>query len=76
MFGVINFERRGLKRNYEEDNAIDPTRKATMNVEANNNGGPAGGNRKCPNELAYVAEQGLNHFDPEAFNGVPVGTIH
>ena len=68
MFGVINFERRGLKRNYEEDNAIDPTRKATMNVEANNNGGATGGNRKYPNEHGYVADQGINLFDGDAFD--------
>ena len=47
-----------------------------MNVQANNNGGPAGGNRKYPNELGYVAEQGIDQFDREAFCEVPVGTIH
>ena len=57
MFGVINFKRQVLKRN----NAIDLKQSATMDVEANNNGGATGGNRKYPNEHGYVADQGINN---------------
>ena len=47
-----------------------------MNVQANNNNGATGGNRKYPNKLGYVTEQGINHFDREGLQEVPVGTIH
>ena len=46
-----------------------------MNVQANNNGGAAGGNRKYPNELGYVAEQGIDHFDRHEFREVPVDIL-
>ena len=46
-----------------------------MNVQANNNGGATGGNRKYPNELGYVADQGIDHFDRQEFREVPVDKI-
>ena len=39
-----------------------------MNVEANNNDGATGGNRKYPNEHGYVADQGISLFDGDAFD--------
>ena len=39
-----------------------------MDVEANNNGGATGGNRKYPNEHGYVADQGINLFDGDGFD--------
>ena len=39
-----------------------------MNVDANNNGGAAGGNRKYPNEHGYVADQGIDLFDRDEFD--------
>ena len=39
-----------------------------MDVEANNNGGATGGNRKYPNEHGYVADQGINLFDRDGFD--------
>ena len=46
-----------------------------MNVQANNNGGATGGNRKYPNELGYVADQGIDHFDRQEFREIPVDKI-
>ena len=46
-----------------------------MNVQANNNGGTTGGNRKYPNELGYVADQGIDHFDRQEFREVRVDKI-
>ena len=46
-----------------------------MNVQANNNGGATGGNRKYPNEVGYVADQGIDHFDRQEFREVPVDMI-
>ena len=39
-----------------------------MDVEANDNGGATGGNRKYPNEHGYVADQGINLFDCDGFD--------
>ena len=46
-----------------------------MNVEANNNGGATGGNRKYPNEVGYVADQGIDHFSRHEFRELPVDRI-
>ena len=42
-----------------------------MNVQANNNGGAAGGNRKYPDKLGYVADQGIDYFDRQEFRKAP-----
>ena len=42
-----------------------------MNLDANNNGGATGGNRKYPNETGYVADQGIDYFDREEFRDAP-----
>ena len=47
-----------------------------MNVQANNNNGAAGGNCKYPNDLGYVAEQEIDHFDRHEFRKVPVDMIY
>ena len=41
-----------------------------MDVDANNNGGAAGGNRKYPNKEGYVADQGIDLFSREEFDGL------
>ena len=46
-----------------------------MNVDANNNGGATGGNRKYPNETGYVADQGIDYFDCEEFRDAPDNMI-
>ena len=46
-----------------------------MNVQANNNGGPAGANCKYLNEHGYVADMGRNLYDPEVFSDVSVDTL-
>ena len=42
-----------------------------MNVDANNNGGATGGNRKYPYETGYVADQGIDYFNREEFRDGP-----
>ena len=46
-----------------------------MNVQANNNGGPTGANRKYPDENNYVADMGRYLYDPEVFSNVPIDTL-
>ena len=46
-----------------------------MNVQANNNGGPAGGNRKYPNEYSYEADMGRGLYDPEIFSDMSFDTL-
>ena len=47
-----------------------------MNVQANNNGGPAGGNRKYPNKYGYEGDLGRGLFDPENFSDVSIDMLH
>ena len=46
-----------------------------MNVQANNNGGPLGGNRKYPYQYRYEAELGRGLYDPENFSDVSMDTL-
>ena len=46
-----------------------------MNVQANNNVGATGGNRKYPNESGYVADQGIDYFYCPAFRNAQVHMI-
>ena len=46
-----------------------------MGAIANNKGGAAGGNRKYPNELGYIADQGIDHFYHPEFRDARVDMI-
>ena len=43
-----------------------------MNLEANNNGGPSGGNRKYPNKHGYEADMGTHLYNPEVFSDMSI----
>ena len=46
-----------------------------MNVQANNNGGPSGRNRKNANEHGYGADMGRGLYDPEVFSNMSFDTL-
>ena len=46
-----------------------------MNVQANNNGGPSGGNRKYPNERGCEADMCKGLYDPEIFSDMSFDTL-
>ena len=48
-----------------------PELETQVSAKANNIGGAAGGNRKYPDELGYVADQGIDCFDREEFRDAP-----